>query len=242
MQFDYVSDLHIDHWDKRFTTKTQYGEAKDYPIDWSKANSEILIIAGDISDDINVSIKYIKEIKKYYKKILFVDGNHEHYCVKPNLLDSIKFTKAIKKIKDVYFLPTEDVIIENTLVIGFCCWWDYDGGKSKIEYKNIYDRANSEYKSLIKRLDNYKDDDSIKEIIIVTHTVPLPRFVRQKETDHNSNLITINHLNYPKITRWVFGHNHYKYNLIGYKINYISNPRGRPEDYDRETYKILTSK
>lgn len=242
MQFDYVSDLHIDHWDKRFVTNTQYGKAKNYPMDWSNARSDILVVAGDISDNIDNSVKYLREIKKHYKKILFVDGNHEHYCIKPSLLDHYYFSEAFRNTKDIHYLPKEDVIIDGTLFIGCCGWWDYDGGKSEITHKNIYHKSKADYDSLVERLQKYEKDDKVKDIVIVTHTVPLPRFVREKETDHNSQMVKINSVRYPKISRWVFGHNHKSYNLIGFGITYLSNPRGRPEDYDRENYTIKTSK
>ena len=43
-----------------------------------------------------------------------------------------------------------------------------------------------------------------------------------------------------KITHWLFGHAHNqtdKYDEID-KINYISHPRGRPEDYNRVNYDV----
>ena len=241
MQFDYVSDLHIDHWDRNYETDTGIGIRKHFPMKWEKGRSDILVIAGDISDSIINSIEYLLKIKKHYKKIIFIDGNHEHYFKKGKLLDYHNIMENFYYLKNIYYLPKEEVIIDNCVFVGCCGWWDFDGGNSEIENREIFNRANYEFKELIKKLDKYSNDDNIKEIIIVTHTVPLPRFVRQKEFDHNTNFIKINKLNYPKISRWVFGHSHQKYNFLGCGINYISNPRGRPDDYDREEYNIMTS-
>ena len=43
-----------------------------------------------------------------------------------------------------------------------------------------------------------------------------------------------------KLKYWLFGHTHYK---IHNKINnteFICNPRGRPDDFNRENYEIQT--
>ena len=73
-------------------------------------------MAGDISDDLNESINYLNEISKYYKKILFVDGNHEHVHKYPKLYDTQYINKLITNDKIVY-LPTTPYKINETL---FC--------------------------------------------------------------------------------------------------------------------------
>ena len=65
--------------------KHPYGDIVHKPVELNN-KSDILIIAGDISDDIDLSIKYIDNISKKYKKILFVDGNHEHVNRYPNYI------------------------------------------------------------------------------------------------------------------------------------------------------------
>jgi metallophosphoesterase superfamily enzyme len=48
-----------------------------------KDKSKILIVAGDICDDLNDSINYLDHISQYYDKVLYVDGNHEHISQYP---------------------------------------------------------------------------------------------------------------------------------------------------------------
>ena len=53
------------------------GIRTDSEYKWNKTDNKILIIAGDISDNLDLSIDYIDNISEYYDKILYVDGNHE---------------------------------------------------------------------------------------------------------------------------------------------------------------------
>ena len=41
-----------------------------------------------------------------------------------------------------------------------------------------------------------------------------------------------------KIKYWLFGHTHYDINDKINDIKYICNPRGRPDDFNRENYNL----
>lgn len=214
VNFDYVSDLHIETLKKK--------------INWKNKKSDILIIAGDVSNDINLTAKYImNEIYGIYKTILFIDGNHEHDLIYPNLYNYYQLKECFRYHNNIIFLPDNDYIINKTVFIGCCGWWNCK------KNKKIFDRANFEFNNLIKKIEKYEKDNHIDEIIIVTHTVPLPRFYEIKETDFNENFIKINYGRYKKVVKWVFGHVHKSFNFKGIGIKYISNPRGNfNEDFE----------
>ena len=44
----------------------------------------------------------------------------------------------------------------------------------------------------------------------------------------------------PKIKKWIFGHTHQSHNTSNDGIQYICNPRGRPDDFNRLEYKPIT--
>ena len=101
-QFDYVSDLHIDYWDPKWKTSfMSCGLIKNRPLDWKKmkVKSDVLVVAGDVSDNLEFTIKYLKSLRKYYKKILFVDGNHEHVYRYPRLYSNNYIYKKFKEKK-----------------------------------------------------------------------------------------------------------------------------------------------
>jgi hypothetical protein len=255
VKYDYISDLHIDHWDEKYYNKNTRGEVKHYPFIKDKPNSDILIIAGDISDDLDISINYIKEIKTHYKIILFVDGNHEHINKFPNLYNTNEINEKLKMDDTIYYLPNRDFIKNETVFIGYCGWWDFNNKEDIDNYlttrlnkkdalllnKNILLRANEEFELLNNKLKKYENDENIKNIIIVSHTVALPRFARYRATDFNSKFIAFNIGNYKKIKNWIFGHSHEGFKFTSCGVKYLSNPRGRPSDYDREFYNIKTN-
>ena len=238
VQFDYVSDLHIDHWHEEYSSLTPLGLTKNFPMKWKNIKSEILIIAGDVSDDLELTYQYIVGvIKPHYKKIFFIDGNHEHNL---KMYSHAQIFRKFQDQEDIHYLPLDEVIIGDTVFLGYCGWWDFSQSKEINNYKN-YERARLEFFLLRGKLIKYQKDSKIKEIVIVTHTVPLPRFVREKDYDYNSNFIEFTQKKYSKIKRWVFGHAHQFYDLNLHGIDYLSNPRGRPEDFNREKYQIATS-
>ena len=74
---DLCSDLHIDQWDTNIVNKYPNGHIKDFPFEFSNnTGAKYLIIAGDISDNLNNSINYLNDVTEHYDKVLLVDGNH----------------------------------------------------------------------------------------------------------------------------------------------------------------------
>ena len=60
------------------------------------------------------------------------------------------------------------------------------------------------------------------------------------DTNYNSHFSEIVNGNYNKITHWFFGHTHEQLTGEINNIVFMTNPRGRPEDYNREVYSLKT--
>ena len=56
---DICSDLHIDQWNTNLEMKYPCGTRTDSEYKWNKTENKILIIAGDISDNLDLSIDYM---------------------------------------------------------------------------------------------------------------------------------------------------------------------------------------
>lgn len=256
MDIDLVSDLHIDHWSS-VINNYPLGPVKNFPLKW-KEGGDILVVAGDVSDNLRISLDYLDSLTIYYKHVLFVDGNHEHVYKYPKLIDHRIMdyqTKILENNKLVY-LPRNDFIREDTVFIGYCGWWDYsvkfqfgyfynwieklNNFDSETEFaKNVRKRALEEYKLLKIKIEKYELDDRIKNIIIVTHTLPNELFASDISTEFNSFLSEIDS---SKLSHWLFGHTHVAFDKSEDGVRYVCNPRGRPEDFDRKEYKPLRIK
>ena len=265
MKVDLISDLHIDHWDLRIKCDHPCGERKSYPffdVTDIKPGSEVLIIAGDISDDIDISIDFMNQMCQYYKMVMYVEGNHEHIEKYPQLYTKEEIAKKIeeKGNKKIIYLPQTSVIWRNTLFIGCCGWWDYCNNSKQLDYfnstdivigedqienfhQNVKKRAQEEAVSLLEKLEKYKNNNQIKQIIVVTHTVPINIFLDKDLTDSKYNSCMEEIKENDKINYWLFGHTHEELTKQDIrKITYITNPRGRPSDYDRQKFNIKTIK
>ena len=99
-------------------------------------------------------------------------------------------------------------------------------------------KSKQEYTILEKYIIKYSKDFFIKNIIIVTHTIPLKRFCCNKRiaTELNSSFEKL--LEYKKISHWIFGHTHENFNETYKGVHFVCNSRGRPADKNRINYSI----
>ena len=266
--YDIISDLHIDHWSENYKSNYPHGHILNNPFELSNTTSDYLIVAGDVADDLNSTLDYLNKASKYYKKILFVDGNHEHVNKYPDLYSTKYINSLINNDKLVY-LSNLPYIINNTAFIGCCGWWNYDNNnnESKIanyDYfnnwinhftekenkdfiNNVLLQAKKEYIYLNNLLEKYSNDENIKNIVIVTHTLPISKYcdtpldsfnTSSSSTEYNTDFSKL--LEYEKISHWIFGHTHKQYEETINNIKFICNPRGRPNDFNRINYNLKT--
>ena len=263
IKIDICSDLHIDQWSNKYINKYPCGIIKECPFEFKTTDSKYLIVAGDISDNLLCSIDYLNEISKYYEKILFVDGNHEHVHKYPDLYEKKYINNLINNDKIVY-LSNKPYQLNNTVFIGACGWWDYNNSDSETIDKNhnyfdewiphftlkdsenfinnVINKSIEEIEYLDNNIKKYMNDVSVKNIVIVTHTLPKACFFDDDKdkielsTEYNTKFENL--LKYDKITHWIFGHTHTYWDKKINNIQFYCNPRGRPEDYNREIYKL----
>ena len=199
---DIVSDLHIDQWDSSLNIKNPCGEVSDSVYKFNKTNNRILVIAGDISDEIDLSVNYLNEVSEYYERVLFVDGNHEHVSVFPNLLSTEEIKNKIEKLNNdkIVYLSDKHYKLGKTVFIGYSGWWDYDNNKdesinnslnyfdgwikelsesqenSRMFIKNVTEKSREQHNLFLEHLNFYESCDDVDNVIIITHTVPLEQF------------------------------------------------------------------
>lgn len=258
MIIDIVSDLHIDFWEKNNFCEYNYSPKNHSPFNFKEIDnkSTILVIAGDICDNLDLFLKKINDYSIYYEKILFIDGNHEHTDKFPNLYSLDEINQKVLKYENpkLIFLPKNDFIINETVFIGCCGWWDYSIEKNNNYFKdylpkltekdceifneNVLNESKNQYEFLIEKLNKYEKDNKIKNIIIVTHTVSRSKYGTDINTEFNSKFNNITKNKFPKLKNWIYGHTHDKFFEENENINMICNPRGRPDDLNSEDYNV----
>ena len=254
-----VADLHVDNWDTSVPNPYPCGKRSHHPLVWDKCVDSILVAAGDISDDIDMTINYISNLTTFYDKVLFVDGNHESCMNYPDLLSNLAISTKVKATNnaDIHFLADGPFIRDGVAYVGRCGWWDYvkdakvenqdyfvdwmphlDSSQVTAFHENVNAKAVEDYEGIVRDLTEMEKSSEIKRIILVTHTVPNRRFCNVSGSLHHLNTLfeKIDSKRYPKLDTWIFGHIHEQWDTIIDGIRYIANPRGRVDDYARIRY------
>ena len=204
MYFDLISDFHTE-FNKNRQQLNLYTQREGEPVfyDWAaEQESDILVIAGDTSNSVKKTKKIVAEAARFYKQVLFVDGNHEAYYHKAHLGDSvfrdkIKFHNFAKKSSNITYLNSwingTQFVYGDTVFIGCNGWYDFNMAegmsveaqraeweqKSNDSYYPVYLgntpdlMAKHDFEYIKEQVDNYSTRDDINNIVIVTHTVPI---------------------------------------------------------------------
>lgn len=257
MTYDLVSDLHVDYW----TLEHKYDWKKN-----KTEGCKGVIIAGDIADTLDITVEELNKACDVYDVVMYVDGNHEatHHYDDLGYVSNI-VSKAMKDRRNFYNLSKVDFIDEetNTVFIGACAWWDFkicepeishEEGKKNMSFdwnpnkaldsetiiQNIVNAAYDDYVRVKNRIEQY---NGVRDICVVTHTVPHKELISQNYpldrtfASYYGNSLFQEFFNCESVKTFIYGHNHDSVNTryINGKLC-VSNPRGRPQDYNRVNY------
>lgn len=195
MKFQLVSDLHIDYW----PAKSQ--------IDWEKnKTSDIIVVAGDISDDLEMSLQELRRLAEVYKHVLFIDGNHEHdnyFChdlddPDPDMLLAVQaWQDALKEEPNIHYLHDNPFVLDGVAFVGRNGWWDFSiaepyvtqeegynafaswHNEGDVAAKALVNQATRDAKAIRKHVQHLQEQEDIVSIVVVTHTPPHPNLVRK---------------------------------------------------------------
>lgn len=263
--FDLLSDFHVE-LNLQYSQSTQWvdGEPKLYA--WHKdKKSDVLVIAGDASNYHEYTAAVVLEAADYYKHVLFVDGNHEHYSNFRNgytvALDMEYFRDMSREAaSNITYLNGETTWKnESTLFIGANGWYDFSFAigihpkTQQKEWRKIsndpncirFGKKNRPEKLAERQADQLKQlvldaqaDDTISEIVIVTHTLPCATafgsYMNPTHPYYSLNGAYGNaFMRYVwmadkanKIKTWCFGHTHERRDFFENGIHFVCNPRG----------------
>lgn len=252
-QFQLFSDIHLELSQKK--------------IFCPMVKAEYLILAGDIGNVKCSNYKlFFEYCSKNWKKVYYVLGNHEYYSKHSMTTVHEQITLLLAEYPNVILLSNAmNYIDEQTLIYGFI-GWTYPIFKHThiaLEYLNDYNYIKTtEGRFTIKHhndlaidgitkfkqfIENANNNDTIKNIIVVTHFPPInmegcitsnPEYGGKNDYLKNyyswTNLMTSEQIVCDKIKLWCSGHTHWKYDFIHQTIRFVSNPIG----YEEENFEL----
>jgi hypothetical protein len=253
MQFDLVSDLNIENWQP----KNQ--------VNWSGLGTSLVaVVAGNVSKSLNQSYKAVLDISKNYSHVVYVDGINEHDN-QPNINVTRNILKEkFSKYRNISYLYRTPVVLDQTVFIGCNGWSSFDFCEpimSKqlcvktlshcgIEQDLVFEQwemAIEDATYLGDNISKFTKDPAIKNIVIVTNTIPIREI---KDLNPNISLIdlamrsssylidVLRRDQNNKIRYWVHGNATTKTFTRYHNVCFVSNPRGNSEYYYPELIKI----
>lgn len=236
-------------------------------IDWEwykNADSNVLIIAGDTANSVGKAADVFISASKVYEWVVVIDGNHEHYEGSSISLNTLNLEMSLKPYKNIIFLTGNSFQIGDTLFTGALGWYDWRGwethGITKEQaYATWVNRSNDsreisygEYVgpaqlaathavNIAEEVRKAQSDDSIQNIVVVTHTSPDARLMYWHPTDDGWNKLTPSYMNSSmsmvrdadvneKIRYWIYGHTHERKMVQIGHIIYANNAMGYPRE------------
>ena len=244
MQFDLLSDLHIESWP----------DAQQ--VQWSGLGTSLIaIIAGDVSRDLDLAYTTVLEISKNYKHVIYLDGNHEHDGLGNIDARRAEISNRFRKYRNITYMHRNPVVLDSTAFIGCNGWYSYDFCEPMISKQDCFDHFLQKGRNQDTMLEEWdaavndadfitgaikqcNADDGIKDIVLITHTVPnrllswippeydrIPDMGMQGSSYLEQVLLADTK---KKVKVWCYGHLHQPQDKIIDGIRYVSNPRGIP--------------
>lgn len=223
MKFNYVSDLHVDDWvylsNNQIKNEKNIREFIQKLINNTKEKHELLLLAGDVSNNNTVTLIAFDELLKHFEFIIFVYGNHEYYLDSKN--QKRKYGNSVNKVKELELLLPSNVKVlkdfevfdyKGTTFAGDTSWYSLDTEEDKeFFYKFSNDSKEitglhipSQHELVLK---NYQKLDKVD--VIVTHVPPIP--MNGYGLKHNGTSCYLSPLPIEdKSSIWIFGHTHHR--------------------------------
>lgn len=239
--FDLISDLHVESWNN---------------FDWvGQATSPFCVVAGDVARDPSVLKETLQHLSQCYQSIFYIDGNDEHRWAIDDIGNNYRQIESMMlDLPNVVYIHDNVAVINGVAILGTNGWWSWDFDRSIaksdtqtwfLDYTkcsplvpdtiSALAAADAEY--LYRSVAKLQTHLDVKQIVVVSHTVPHDRFV-----NHDLDLIGTYRYNClgnsllqkalqadseKKISHWCFGHYHGDIDCVVDGIRYVNNCRGR---------------
>ncbi|MEQ8953917.1 MAG: metallophosphoesterase family protein [Gammaproteobacteria bacterium] len=111
-----VSDIHAD-----YSENLQWISS----LDRSAYQDDVLILAGDVSDDMATLSRVLSVTSETFAQVLFVPGNHELWVQREDFDCSLEKFAAVMELCRNQRVTTEPVVLGGIAFIPLLGWYDY---------------------------------------------------------------------------------------------------------------------
>ncbi len=230
MDLAVMSDLHLD-----------YNKTKDFPFNKLPA-ADVCVIAGDLAEinqtrGFNNSVTFLKELKKIYKHILCIPGNHDAWYGDFAKLESAM--DALAKETEISVLKTGAVqIINGQRFMGDTLWYeehpDMKNYGNYIDFRRINVGSNEEIFAKGRKFKEFIKANATSEDVIISHILPTFKAVEARFKNAPTNMFFVNDCEdliasiKPKL--WIFGHTHFPFDFKLGDTRMYCNPLAYPNE------------
>lgn len=115
-----ISDVHTD-----------YQENRRWIDELSRVNykQDILILAGDVTDDLNLLKKTFLALKSRFYQVHYIPGNHELWVNRCKGIDSLEKLKLVQELAEECHICMEPYNYGELSIVPLYAWYDYSFGK-----------------------------------------------------------------------------------------------------------------
>lgn len=115
-----LSDIHVD-----------YPENKQWLLGLSCLDyqGDILILAGDVTDNLLLLEHCFRELSAKFQKVLFVPGNHDLWVMRNKNLTSFEKFQKIVELAGHYDISMQAYHTESLVIVPLFSWYDFSFGQ-----------------------------------------------------------------------------------------------------------------
>jgi UDP-2,3-diacylglucosamine pyrophosphatase LpxH len=230
MKIDFCSDLHVDAWHNQTrlhdpNSRKWSGEPYEslfLYIDWREyknPDSRVLVIAGDISNNLITTIQVIEAASAEYEHVVVVEGNHDHYDNDMSIDHGMEFlSNQLSRLDNVHYLKDDNSFtLDGVAFFGSTGWYNFrayeDQGISDFTAKRAWNQYSNDSRfldfngstveslaatqaiNLAEQVRIAGEDESIHAIVVTTHMSPRADLMEWKVGDIVWNTLTPSYVN-----------------------------------------------
>jgi len=193
---DLISDLNLSATDE---------------FDWDgKSTSLFCVVAGNVSDDLEVLRKTLTNLSVNYRGVFFIDGSLEHEQLQNYDVRIEQIREICNSIDNVVYLHNHVVILNNVAFIGCNGWYGNRKNIQEVEDLDYIEKfKNDDLSYLSNSIKQLQAHIDVKRIVVISNSIPSeylsfnsPRVAVKSESNLALSLL----FDYGvKVKTWMFG-------------------------------------